>query len=316
MKNKNFADAWDKLSIGEETENRILEKIQQKLKTQKKRQALKFKPVFITAAAVIIIIIGANFNVIADSVNKLINTFFPAGNIMMNELSENTLTEIIDARIASGEHFGDTSDVEDDGSILYQILYKEVETPCYVYLYYYKGYLKSLTLDKNTKNIKEVDEWLRNYGGIAAKVAETPEEAANFFEEIGIAVSIKPAEIKQVMGDGCMTPDYLPDGRNGNIGQYNENISTVNITYFYQGKTDIGGNNYISLGIADINNKFGKNLTANLAVGKNIEITQVNGWDVYISDGYYVWKADGFAYVLYSTCTSLEESIKIIENMK
>ena len=35
MKNKNFSDAWDRLSLSEETDKRILEKIQKKLQTRK-----------------------------------------------------------------------------------------------------------------------------------------------------------------------------------------------------------------------------------------------------------------------------------------
>ena len=303
--------AGDGADKKDEIFNNIMQKVNSTFKPKIRLQYKKYVTAAV-AACLLIAIIG-NFNVIADSINKLVNTFFPAENIMMNELNENTLQEIIDARIAADIDF---EDIEDDGSIVYQILYKEVETPCYVYLHYYRGYLKALILDKKTKNIKEVEEWLRNYGGIVAKVAETPKEAEKFFEEIGNAVSIRPAEIKQAMGDGCMMPVYLPDGRNGNIVQYNENISNVNITYFYPGKTDIGGNNYVALGIADTNNQFGKNIIANLAVSKNIKIIQINGWDVYISDGYYVWKTDGFAYVLYSTCTTHEENIKIIENMQ
>jgi hypothetical protein len=92
------------------------------------------------------------------------------------------------------------------------------------------------------------------------------------------------------------------------------------MTYFYKGKAyfDTSGEleNYITIGIINLETEFGKNLSSNLTVTKNIEICEVNGWNVYFSDGYYVWKANGFIYVLYSISTTHEENIKIIENME
>jgi hypothetical protein len=49
MKNEKFAHDWEQLTISEETENRILDKIQQKLQPPKKRPALKLKPAMIIA---------------------------------------------------------------------------------------------------------------------------------------------------------------------------------------------------------------------------------------------------------------------------
>lgn len=308
---------------GSESKEKIFSNISQKVNSPVTSKYRYRKHIAAAVSLCLIITIIGSFNVIASSINKIINTFFPTESVMMNEIGENTLQDIIDARISANHNMVDTEDVEDDGSLVYQILYKPVETPCYVYLHYYRGYLKTLTLDKNTKNIKEIEEWLKNNGGIIARVAGTPKEAAKLFEGNG-AVSITPEKIREVMGDDCMLPDYLPDGKNnGNVIQYNEDFSTVNITYFCKGTVDFYPDskkgktpNYITLGIADINNKFGKNLTANLAVSKNIEISEINGWDVYISDGYYVWQTDGFAYVLYTTSSTHEEIIKIIENMK
>ncbi|MCL1857828.1 MAG: DUF4179 domain-containing protein [Oscillospiraceae bacterium] len=59
MKNKNITDAWDGLVLSEETEDKIYEKIQQKLQPQKKQlifKSLKLRPVLITAAIFIMLV--------------------------------------------------------------------------------------------------------------------------------------------------------------------------------------------------------------------------------------------------------------------
>jgi hypothetical protein len=57
MKSEKLTDAWDKLALSDETENRILRKIEQKLQPQKKRQV--FKPAKIVAiVAALVIIVG------------------------------------------------------------------------------------------------------------------------------------------------------------------------------------------------------------------------------------------------------------------
>ena len=262
----------------------------------------------------IIGLIGGNFNAVASSINQIINTIWPDKAIMMNEIGNNRLRDIIDMRISG------SADTVSEDSLEYQILYKPVQTPCYIYLFYYRGYLKSIILDEQTDNLDEINEWLENNAGIVALAADTPEEAARFLES-GEVTRIKPSDIKTVMGDVCMLPVYLPDGRSpGNIIQYHKNFSTVSMTYFYKGKADFDTSgkleNYITIEIINLDTEFGKNLSSNLAVTKNIEICEVNGWDVYFSDGYYVWKTNGFIYVLYSISTMHEENIKIIKNME
>lgn len=58
MKKSKIADAWNKLAISEETENRILGKIEQKLQSQRKFPVLKLKlkPAFIAAIVIIILV--------------------------------------------------------------------------------------------------------------------------------------------------------------------------------------------------------------------------------------------------------------------
>lgn len=311
MNNRLDEDLYNFADNGTDKKDEILRTIMRKTPVRPKIRYGKYVAAAISACLIIAVI--GNFNVIANSISNIINTLWPAESIMMNELGTNTLQELIDARIAANIN---PADIEDDGSIVYQILYKPVETPCYVYAFYYRGHLTCLVLDKNTKNINEVEEWLRNNGGIVAKLAETPKEAAKLFEEGGSTKIIPSSEIKQVMGNGCMLPGYLPEGEDNSIAQYNENISYVNIKYLYEVVTDITTNKFISLTITNTNNKLGSSLIANLAVTKNIEITQINGWDVYISDSYYVWKADGFVYVLYLNNFPHEEGLKIIENMR
>ena len=304
---------------GADSKEKILNNILQKANSPVKSKIRYGKYATAAVSLCLIIVISTNFNVIADSINNIIRTLFPSETIMMNEINANSLQELIDARIS------ETDDVPDKNSIEYQLVYdfEPAETPCYVYLFYYRGYLKAIVLDQRTKNIKEVEEWLKNNGGIVARAASTPEEAAQILDGNG-SVSITPEKLRIAMGDGFMLPGYFPDGRRGgNVIQYDEDIGTVNITYFYEESVDFypeqtGGitPNYISLGITNAAAEFGKNLTANLAVTKNIEMSKINGYDVYTSDGYYVWEHKGFVYVLYSTNISHEEMMKIIENMK
>ena len=307
---------------GTESKEKVLNHVMQKINSPVKPKIKYGKYVTVAISLCLIITISANFNVIADSISNILNTLFPAENIMMNEIHTNRFEELLDASLYSAREAG-TAIVLDEDSIEYQLVYgplEPVETPCYVYLFYYRGYLKAIVLDEKTDNIKEIEEWLRINGGIVAKAANTPEEAAKILDSGG-SVRITLAKIREVMGDDCMLPVYLPDGRkSGNIIQYNENIGTVNITYFYEGKADFDLNgqleNYIALGITNTVGEFGKNLTANLTVTKNIEVSQINGYDVYISDGYYVWEYKGFVYVLYTTFATHEENVKLIENMK
>ena len=304
-------------SDGSESKEKILNDIMQRANSPIPRKFLYRKHIMAAVSLCLVIVVIGNFNVIASSINKIINIFWIDENIIMNEVRTNRLNDFIDARISAGLPSVNGVDAVDDGSMEYQILLKPVQTPCYVYLHYYRGYIKALMLDEQTDNIDEVNEWLTNNGGIVAMAAETPEEAAQLLS--GSSVSVVPKKIRE--GMGCKLPDYLPDGRkSGNVIQYNENLSTVNITYFYEGKAgfDTRGeiDNYIALGITDTTTKFSKNLIANLAVTKPIETERINGHEVYISDAYYVWENNGFVYVLYSTFTTHEENIKIIENMR
>ena len=319
-KSKKLDDAlYQFADDGSDRKDAILKNVMQKINLPIKPKIRYRKHIIAAVSLCLVIVVIGNFNVIASSINKVISTLFPAENIMINEINTNYLRELIDARLSEGKGMADTADVADDGSLEYQILFKPVETPCYVYLHYYRGYLKTITLDKQTKNIEEVEDWLRNNAGIVARVAETPEEAAQFFEN-GSSVTIILEQLRTVMGGDCMIPDYLPDGKSGNTVQYNKDMSRVNITYFYKGSADFDTsgeiNNYIVVDITKADTIYSENLIANLTVTQTIKTEHINGYDVYISDAYYVWKNNGFVYVLYSACTTHDENMKIIENMK
>jgi sortase B len=227
--------------------------------------------------------------------------------VIMTQVSNNYLRD-----------WADTGVMKNDVA-QFQFLYNEAITPCYIYAFYYRGYVKSVTLDEQTENLDEIQEWLKNTG-IVAMAADNPEDAARLRNSKN--KSIRYSEIKTFMGDGCMLPDYLPDSKIDGIEtiQYYEDFSDINITYTFKGFADYDPekkiNNYIALNITNTNNKSSQILLTNLAVTQNIEINQINGCDVYSSDGYYVWENKGYIYVMYSTFTTHDENIKIIENMK
>lgn len=299
---------------GQDRKDEVFKNVIQKIDTPVKFKLKRLIPAAISLCLIIALI--CNFNIIARSISNIIGT------IMMNEIEYNNLQELLDLSLYTAQISG-TAIVLDENSIEYQIVYgtlESVEKPCYIYMFYYRGYLKWLIFDEDTKNIDEIEEWLRTNGGIVARAASVPEEAAVILSNSG-SVRITPAKIREIMGNDCVLPSYLPNSKkSGNIIQYSENIGTINITYFFEGKADFDPNgaieNYIALGITKTDTEYSKNLTANLTVTEDIEINQINGYDVYIADGYYVWEQNSLIYVLYTTFAPHEEVIKIIENMK
>ncbi|MGN1409675.1 MAG: hypothetical protein ACI4XJ_05810 [Eubacteriales bacterium] len=243
---------------------------------------------------------------IAGSVMNFIRSVRVGERVQMNELAADF-----------DENFRAARECTDPDSIEYQIFTKPVETPCYLFRFYYKGYSKLIILDKDTENLGEVSDWLRENLGIVGMAAETEEEAKAYLENVqNGSRSISYGEIKERMGEGCLLPSYLPDGMvGGKIVQYNEYLGSVNISYIYGANEEKGYNDFISLEIQSEDTKFGKNLIASLSVNEQISTEKIGGWDVYHSGGYYVWCSDGFLYVLCSEFAGEETCVKIIRNM-
>jgi len=65
MKNEKFTEAWDELFLSEETNNRILKNIQQKLKPQKRRK-MRYRKILIVAAVIVCLTLGAATYYIED----------------------------------------------------------------------------------------------------------------------------------------------------------------------------------------------------------------------------------------------------------
>ena len=300
-----YGDGSDKK---DEIYNKIIADAQKK--SPKHSAAFRSFPTrrYIAAAIVLCCIatLSLSGKAIAGSVMNFIRSVKVGARVQMNELAADFEENLRSARECS-----------DPDSIEYQIFSKPVETPCYLFRLYYKGYAKLIILDEDTKNLGEVTDWLRENLGIVGMAAETVEEAEAYLENSQVGNQrIAYGEIKEKMGEGCLLPSYLPEGMvGGKIVQYNEYLGSVNISYIYKANEDNGYNDFISLDIQSEDSKFGKNLITSLTVNEQISTKKIGSWDVYHSGGYYVWCNDGFLYVLYSEFASDDICMKIIKNM-
>lgn len=262
------------------------------------------------AAAAVAVCLIAVFAVNAEAVvgyaAKFIRSVMPNDSIQMNEISVDYAGIISAARANT-----------DPDSIEYQIFNKPVHTPCYVFSFYYKGYRKAIVLDKDTDNLDEIEDWLRNNIGVVGMAADSEEEAAEYLANMKKGkTEIKYAEIKDKMGDGCKLPTYLPGGEKySRVIQYNEYFSAVSISYLYDANEEKGYNDFISLEIIG-GTDFGGSLVSSMAVSESVAEVKIGGFDVYHADGYYVWSDGGFVYVLYSEFADYDQCVKIIEGMK
>lgn len=280
--------------------NRTSEALLPSGKSRENSRKVSWKKCLICAASAgLALCVCLNFNIFAESVSKIISSLWVKDAVVINHIGENRLGDITPL-----------SEL-DEASMEYRILRGPVETPRYLFSYYYKGYRKIIALDENAADLAEITEWLRDNAGIVTMIADTTEDARRYLELANDGRGfIAYSEIREKIGD-CRLPGYLPKTSGERLIECNPGLGSVVITYF------LGeGDDYLSLNIIDTGGEFGKNYASSLTVGEEVESKTINGETVYISDGYYVWASGDYVYTMYSVDLAGAECERIVGGMR
>ena len=338
--NKNLDESIrDFADNGEGSMNKVYQTAMHKAKSP--RRARLHIPRYIAAAVSVcmVILICSNFTTIANAVNYLLDMIRIEDTIAMVQVSSNRLEKLIDQQISLRTvnhdtiHDKQTVFYEDEDfkahlletdPIAYQIIYEEVETPCYIYIYSYHGYKKAIVMDKDTKNIKEIDEWLQTNAGIVSKITDNVRDAKKLLNEIEYR-KIEYSQIHEVLDGEYRLPNYFPQQVNGKYRdtiQGDAKLRGIIISYtcegevkFYPSLPEYTAPNYITLSIEKIDTQFNIMSNTSIAIENEVSIHSINEIDIYIADNYYVWKNGEFLYVLYTTSVEQSEMLKMIESM-